>query len=61
VLLNNEAILYTLDLILLFLFFHRMAASTLARPTTGGAGFTTIFNAIFLVASTYNGTTTNRT
>jgi hypothetical protein len=44
-----------------FFFFHRVAASTFTRPTTGGAGLTTILNAFFLIALSYDGATTNRT
>jgi hypothetical protein len=44
-----------------FFFFNRMAASTLTRPTSGGTGLTTVFNAIFLIAFPYDGATTNRT
>jgi hypothetical protein len=44
-----------------FFFFHRVAASTFARPTIGGTGLTTILNALFLIALAYNGATTDRT
>jgi hypothetical protein len=62
-LLNNETIFlfYILDLMFFFFFFHRVAASTLARPTTGGTGLTTVFNALFLVARSHDGATTNWT
>jgi len=47
---------------MLFLFFFNgVATSTLARPTTGGTGLTTILNAFFFVASSHDGATTNRT
>jgi hypothetical protein len=44
-----------------FFFFYRVAASTLARPATGSTGLTTVLNAIFLVALSLDGATTNRT
>jgi len=44
-----------------FFFFHRVAASTLARPANGGTGLTTVLNAIFLVALSHDGAATNRT
>jgi hypothetical protein len=46
---------------LFFLFFNGMATSTLARPTTGGTRLTTMLNALFLIALSYDGATTNRT
>jgi hypothetical protein len=46
---------------LFFVFFNWVAASTLARPTTGGTGLTTVFNALFLIAFPYNCATTDRT
>jgi len=46
---------------LFFLFFNGVAASTLARPTTGGTGLTTILNALFFIARSHDGATTNRT
>jgi hypothetical protein len=46
---------------LFFLFFNGVAAATLARPTTGGTGLTTVFNALFFIAFPFNGATTNRT
>ena len=46
---------------LFFFFFNGVAASTLTRPTTGSTGLTTIFNAFFLIARSYNGATTDRT
>jgi len=44
-----------------FFFFHRVAASTFARATIGGAGLTTVLNAIFFVGFSHDGATTNRT
>jgi len=49
------------DLMLFFFFLYTVAASTLARPTCGGAWLTTVFNALFLVALSHNGASTNRT
>jgi hypothetical protein len=46
---------------LFFVFFNRVAASTLTRPTTSGTRLTTVFNALFLIAFPYNGATTDRT
>jgi hypothetical protein len=45
----------------LLFFFHRVAASTLARPAIGGTGLTTILNAIFLVALPHDDAATNWT
>jgi hypothetical protein len=44
-----------------FVFFNGVAASTLARPTAGSTGLTTIFNALFLITSSHNGAATDRT
>jgi hypothetical protein len=44
-----------------FFFFHGVAASTVARPAIGGTGLTAVLNAIFLVALSLNGVTTNWT
>jgi hypothetical protein len=49
-----------LDLTLFFFFFHRVAASTFARPTAGSTGLATVLNAIFHVALSFDGATTNR-
>jgi hypothetical protein len=46
---------------LFFLFFNGVAASTLAGPTTGSTGLTTILNALFLIARSHDGATANRT
>jgi hypothetical protein len=46
---------------LFFLFFNEVAASTLARPTTGGTGRIAILNALFLIARSHDGATTDRT
>jgi hypothetical protein len=61
ILLNEESILYILILMFFFFFFHRVAASTFARPVTVGTGLTTVLNALFLVAPSLDGATTNRT
>jgi hypothetical protein len=50
---------YILDLMLFF--FHRVATSTLTRPTIGGTGLTTVINAILFVGFPHNGATANRT
>jgi hypothetical protein len=44
-----------------FVFFHRVAASTLARSTIGGTRLTTVLDTIFLVARSHYGAATNRT
>jgi len=49
------------DLMLFFLFFYRVAASTLARPTCGGAWLATVLNTVFLVTLSHNGAPANRT
>jgi hypothetical protein len=42
-------------------FFHGVAASTLTLPAIGGAGFTTVFDALLLVTLPFDNTTTDRT
>jgi hypothetical protein len=47
---------------MLFLFFFNgVAASTLTKPTTSGTGLTTVSNALFFIAFSYDSATTNRT
>jgi hypothetical protein len=60
-LLNDKPIFYILDLMFFFFFFHRVAAFTFARLATGGTGLATVLNAIFLIALSHDGATTNRT
>jgi hypothetical protein len=58
---STKYLLYIQGLVFFFVFFNWVAAPTLTGPTTGGAGLTTVFNALFLIALPCNATTTNRT
>jgi hypothetical protein len=58
---STEDLLYIQGLVFFFVFFNRVAASTLTWPTRCTAGLTTVFNALFLIAFPCNGAPTDRT
>jgi hypothetical protein len=60
-LLNSGTVFYIPDLVFFFVFFNGVAAPTLTGPTRCTTRLTTVFNALFLIALPFNGTTTNRT
>jgi len=59
-LLDIETIFCIAGLFLLLFFFHRMAASALARAAALGTGLATVPDAVFLVARPLDGAAANR-